>query len=97
MHRLQAARRDFVANGRDRHAQLAAICDIETRFIRLSERERQVLQHVVSGHSNKQIAGDLGIAEVTVKFHRGAMMRKMGAASLVELVRLWDAMVRFAD
>lgn len=94
MHRLQTARREYLASERDHHAHLAAVSEIEARFITLSERERQVMQHVASGRSNKQIATDLGIAEVTVKFHRGAMMRKMGAANLVELVRLWDAMVR---
>ncbi len=97
MHRLQAARREHLAIEGDRHAYLASICETEARFMTLSERERQVLQHVVSGHTNKQIASALGIAEVTVKLHRGAMMRKMSAASLVDLVRMWDAMVRFVD
>jgi FixJ family two-component response regulator len=94
MHRLQAARRQHLASERDRHAHRAAVSQIEARFITLSERERQVLQYVASGRSNKQIACALGIAEVTVKLHRGTMMRKMSAATLVDLIRLWDAMVR---
>ncbi len=96
MHRLQAARRDYLASERNRHSHLATISAIEARFVSLSERERQVLLHVASGLTNKQIAGALGIAEVTVKLHRGAMMRKMSARTLVDLVRMWDTMVRAA-
>ena len=53
----------------------------------LTRRERQVLRHVVSGRLNKQIAFDLGIAEKTIKVHRARVMEKMGATSLVQLVR----------
>lgn len=58
----------------------------------LTPREREVLRKVATGRLNKQIAFDLGISEVTVKLHRSNVMRKMGAASLGELIRLWDAL-----
>jgi FixJ family two-component response regulator len=58
------------------------------RLARLTPRERQVLDGVVAGRLNKQIAGDLGTAEKTVKVHRGRMMRKMGVRTLAALVRL---------
>jgi len=58
------------------------------RFESLSAREREVMLLVTEGKMNKQVAGDLGISEVTVKIHRGAAMRKMGARSLADLVRM---------
>jgi FixJ family two-component response regulator len=61
---------------------------IEHRLASLTPREREVLQQVVAGRLNKQIAGDLGIVEKTIKVHRGRMMKKMGVRSLAELVRL---------
>lgn len=57
---------------------------------RLTERERQVLAHVISGRLNKQIAADLGTVEKTIKFHRGNLMRKMGVRSVAELVKLTE-------
>lgn len=58
----------------------------------LTPREREVLQEVAHGRLNKQIAFDLGISEVTVKLHRGNVMRKMEVASLSELIRAWDSL-----
>jgi FixJ family two-component response regulator len=58
------------------------------RFGTLSSRERQVMLLVTAGKMNKQVAGDLGISEITVKIHRGAAMRKMGAHTLADLVRM---------
>jgi len=59
---------------------------LRTRYDRLTSREREVMAFVVAGLPNKQVAGELDISEVTVKAHRGSMMRKMEADSLAELV-----------
>jgi FixJ family two-component response regulator len=68
----------------------AQLEDIRLRFETLTPREREVLEHVVSGQLNKQIAYDLGTVEKTIKVHRARIMDKMGAQSLAELVRLAD-------
>jgi FixJ family two-component response regulator len=60
------------------------------RFDTLTARERQVLRELVNGRPYKQIAFDLGISAVTVKLHRGQVMKKMGAKSIAELVRMSD-------
>ncbi|WP_321840808.1 response regulator transcription factor [Paraburkholderia bannensis] len=60
--------------------------DIRRRYETLTPREQEVMKHVVSGLLNKQIAGELGLSEITVKIHRGQAMRKMGARSLPDLV-----------
>lgn len=61
---------------------------ITERLATLTPRERQVMEHVVRGRLNKQIAADLGTVEKTIKVHRGRVMQKMGARSLAELVQL---------
>lgn len=58
------------------------------RMARLSQREVEILRHVASGQLNKQVAGELGIALQTVKFHRGNIMTKLHAKSLSELIRI---------
>ena len=63
---------------------------LRARYETLTAREREVMALAVTGRLNKQIAGDLGVSEVTVKVHRGQVMRKMRAASLVELARMAD-------
>ncbi|MGB3901292.1 MAG: response regulator transcription factor [Mesorhizobium sp.] len=62
------------------------------RLETLTPREREVLHEVARGRLNKQIAYDLGISEVTVKLHRGNVMRKMQAASIGELIRMWETL-----
>jgi FixJ family two-component response regulator len=63
---------------------------LRERFETLTVREREVMGHVVNGRLNKQIAGDMGISVMTVKIHRGQVMRKMKAASLPDLARMAD-------
>jgi len=60
------------------------------RYGMLTPREREVLHEVVKGRLNKQIAFDLGISEVTVKLHRGSVTKKMQAASIGQLIRIWE-------
>ena len=66
--------------------------DVAVRFASLSARESQIAKLVSQGYMNQQIADQLGIAERTVKLHRMHMMRKLGAANVIELVRMLDAM-----
>jgi FixJ family two-component response regulator len=70
---------------RSKQAQLDRI---EKSLASLTEREREVFEHVTRGRLNKQIAGDLGIVEKTVKVHRGRIMKKMGVRTLADLVKL---------
>src|SRR5246500_2126401 len=67
-----------------------AIAVLRERFETLTLRERQVMALVATGRLNKQIAGDIGISEITVKVHRGQVMRKMHASSLPDLARMAD-------
>ena len=64
------------------------ISEIHVKMANLTPREREVLTHVVAGRLNKQIAGDLGTVEKTIKVHRGRMMEKLGVRTVADLVRL---------
>ena len=76
-----AIERSKILIGRD-----AEVRTLKTRYARLSSREREVMALVVLGLPNKQVGSELGISEITVKAHRGSMMRKMEADSLADLV-----------
>jgi FixJ family two-component response regulator len=85
---LLNAIRQALARSRTALAHDADLNVLRARHAALSRREREVMALVVSGLLNKQVGGELGISEITVKTHRGSMMRKMGARSLPELVNM---------
>jgi FixJ family two-component response regulator len=73
---------------RQRRALDGEVSNVRERFGTLSAREQQVMLLVTTGKMNKQVAGDLGLSEITVKIHRGAVMRKMGVKTLADLIRM---------
>jgi FixJ family two-component response regulator len=77
---------------RGRRAGEAILSELRGRFEALTSREQEVMAFVTSGLMNKQIAADLGVSEITVKVHRGNVMRKMAAKSLADLVRMADVL-----
>jgi FixJ family two-component response regulator len=79
-----------LSRDRIRRENEKALADLRERFGSLSPREREIMIHVAQGRLSKQIAGDIGIAEATVKVHRSRAMRKMKAHSLPELGRMAD-------
>ena len=85
---LLDAIRSSLARSSSALGRQAELRDIEHRYASLSRREREVMMLVVTGHLNKQAAASLGISEITVKAHRGRMMRKMHADSLAQLVNI---------
>jgi len=78
-----AIERDREARAHERESAM-----LRDRFATLTAREQEVMEWVVSGRLNKQIAAEIGTSEVTVKVHRGHVMRKMGADSVADLVRI---------
>ena len=87
---LLAAIREALQRDCALRVQEAELTLLQSRFDELTSRECDVLELVVSGLMNKEIAAQLGISEVTVKMHRRQVMRKMNASSLAELVRMSD-------
>jgi FixJ family two-component response regulator len=81
-----------IARDRQRRVVENDFSQLKERFVTLSPREQEVMLHVTAGKMNKQVAGDLGISEITVKIHRGAAMHKMGARTYAELVRMADVL-----
>ena len=83
----QAIERD-----RTRRDSEKSLAELRGRFESLTTREREIMTLVTSGLMNKQVAGELGLSEITVKIHRGHIMRKMGVRSLADLVRAAEAL-----
>ena len=83
---------DAISRAEDQDAQSrrtrSELASIEAKIGTLTPREREVLLHVVAGRLNKQIAGDLGTVEKTIKVHRGRVMEKLGVRTVADLVRM---------
>jgi FixJ family two-component response regulator len=75
-----------------RRQEAELVADLRTRYNSLTAREREIMHLVVAGSVNKQIAAQAGLSEVTVKVHRGHVMQKMRAKSLVDLLRMADSL-----
>ncbi len=84
---LDAVQRGLALD-RARRDQQKPIAELQARFKTLTMREQEVISFVSAGLMNKQIAGELGVSEITVKVHRGNAMRKLGAKSLADLLRM---------
>ena len=79
-----------IERNRAQRSEAAALQELRGRYAALTPREREIMALVIVGRLNKQVAAELGVSEVTVKVHRGQIMRKMRARSLPELVRMGD-------
>lgn len=77
-----------IARDRNSRNEARALSDLHARLVTLTAREQEVLALVTTGLMNKQVAAEIGIAEITVKIHRGHIMKKMGAKSLADLVKM---------
>jgi FixJ family two-component response regulator len=78
--------------GRQQRVASGKLDGLKSLYATLSPREREVMTLVCAGRLNKQVAGELGLSEITVKIHRGSAMRKMGAKTLADLVRMAEAL-----
>jgi FixJ family two-component response regulator len=92
---LLSAMRHAIERSRTAVNHLMQIRRLQERYAVLTAREREVMSLVVSGRLNKQVSGELGITEFTVKAHRGRMMRKMQARSFAELVTMVESLRRW--
>jgi FixJ family two-component response regulator len=92
---LLSAIRNAIERSRATLSRAAELRELRDSYASLSNREREVMTLVVSGLLNKQVGGELGISEITVKAHRGHVMRKMKAGSFAELVKM-SARLRLA-
>ncbi|MFE0752355.1 response regulator transcription factor [Inquilinus sp. NPDC058860] len=81
-----------IERDRDRRAAARRMAEVVGRYETLTPRERQIMALVAAGLMNKEIAAQLGVAEITIKIHRGQVMRKMAARSVADLVRIADAL-----
>ena len=83
---------DAIARDRVARQKRLELADLQRHYEHLTPREREVLPFVVAGFANKVTAADLGTSEITIRVHRGQIMRKMGAKALAELVRMADTL-----
>jgi FixJ family two-component response regulator len=81
-----------IERDRTRRQSVTSTLKLRSAFDSLTSREQEIMGFVTAGLMNKQIASEIGVSEVTVKFHRGNLMRKMGAKSIAELVRMAEAL-----
>ena len=77
---------------RSRRKKEQAVAELQARFESLTPREREIMTLVTMGKMNKQIAAEIGVSEITVKFHRHNVMKKMDAKSLADLVRMAESL-----
>ena len=89
---MLAAVGEAVARDRHRRSEQSEGEDVRARYATLTPREREVMALVTAGLMNKQVAGRLALSEITVKIHRGNLMRKMQAQSLADLVRMAEGL-----
>jgi FixJ family two-component response regulator len=81
-----------IERDQQRRASESSVSDVRAAFQSLTAREKEVMGHVTTGLMNKQVAGLMGLSEITVKIHRGNAMRKMAARSLADLVRMAETL-----